>query len=143
MTSTYWVRFRSDTTVVEADDYSEAVEKAAIDTERDPEITVADDVEELREGDFQKLFTDVHVTVDSDGPWTGSLTVETNDDSEYQRETLFEMELVDELGLFGAYFSGEMHGTFEKNNVCVLVRGHEDDDGAGGSVYVVQKVGDL
>lgn len=142
MSSTYWVRYNADTTEVEADNYDEARNKASEEFDVGPHHL--DDIEEVREGEFNELFSDVHVTLDEDSDWTCALTVETNEDSEYQREVLYELEHCDEVGLFGAYFTGDgFHGTFEKSDVTILIRGGEHDGVQGGSVYVVDNASDL
>lgn len=147
MTQTHFVRFGANTTEVTANDYYEAVEQACSVFNEDARFDVKphhiDEVVVYRDdGDFCELFTDVHVTIDGDGEWTGSLTVETNEEFKGDREILYELDRIDELGLFGAYFY-ELDDTFEKNDVVVFVRGGIHDGERGGSVYVADEVSDL
>jgi hypothetical protein len=147
MTDTYWVRMNAETTEVQAKDRAFAIEKAVdefnTDARFDLEPHHIDHVEEVNGDDFNELYTDVHVTLTDEGDWTGELVIRSNEDSEYDREVIREIDLVDEAVLFGLAVHGDVYGTFEKRDVTVWVRGgiHEGEECC--SVQIVENHRDL
>ena len=140
MSETYYARYKTDTTEVEADDYSEAREQAA------DEFGVMErhihDLEQMDDDEFHEFHEDVHIRVDADAEWTCEVTITTTERNEYDREVISEFELVDEFGLHGAVVDVQ-HGQMELDNVAVDVRGftHEGEEGA--CVYVEQSVSEF